>query len=124
MSFLLLLLLFPFITIPSLIYGISGYILLPVGLLLRLLTGKPSGIRASIIAIKLNPIFLLFGVPLIFYFYVWKPLAWIFFAWMTIYFVSRRFTGASQKKTQIMQGWEEADAIMRKLNDSSDSKEQ
>jgi len=68
-----------------------------------------------LIASKLIPIFLLLGLPVIFYFYLWKPLAWIFFAWMIIYFISRRFTGAHEKEMQLRQGWKEFDALKQKM---------
>jgi len=108
---------FPFITVPSIFYGISGYILLPVGFFLSLFVGRPSAFRASLIASKLIPIFLILGIPLILYFYTWAPLGWIFFAWMIIYFISRRFTGAHEKEVQLRQGWKEAEAIEQKMKE-------
>ena len=108
---------FLFITVPSIFYGISGYILLPVGFFLSLFMGRPSVYRATLIASKLIPIFLILGLPVIFYFYLWKPLAWIFFAWMIIYFISRRFTGAHEKEVQLRQGWKEAEAIEHKMKE-------
>jgi len=109
---------FPFITVPSIFYGISGYILLPLGFFFSLFTGRPSAYRATLIASKLIPIFLILGLPVIFYFYLWKPLAWIFFAWMIIYFISRRFTGAHEKEVQLRQGWKEAEAIEQKMKEN------
>jgi len=81
-----------------------------------------SGIRAFVIADKLSPIFLILGVPLILYFYVWEPLGWAFFAWMVIYFLSRMHTGVHkrdaqihQRDAQINQGWIEAEARWKKI---------
>jgi len=115
---------FPFITIPSIFYALSGYILLPIGFLLCLFTGKPSAIRASLIASKLIPVFLVLGIPLILYFYTWAPLGWIFFAWMMIYFISRRFTGAHTKEVQLRQGWKEAEAIEQKMKEKLKAEKQ
>lgn len=107
---------FPFVTIPSIIYGISAYILLPVGFLFSIFTGKVSGIRAGVIADKLSPIFLILGVPLILYFYVWEPLGWIFFAWMVIYFLSRIYSGVHKRDARIHEGWREAETLWDKIN--------
>lgn len=104
---LVALLVFPFITVPSIIYGISGFVLLPLGFFLILFTGRPSGIRASLIALKLTPIFLIIVVPIILYFYAWEPLNWIFFAWMLIYFLSRFYTGVHKKDVAMIHAWKE-----------------
>ena len=106
---------FPFITVPSLIYVISGFILMPVGFILSIFTGKVSGVRAWVIADKLSPIFLILGVPLIFYFYVWEPLGWAFFAWMILYFLSRIYTGVHKRDAKIHEGWREKEAIVEKF---------
>ena len=117
MSCLLALLLFPFVTVPSIIYGISAYILLPVGLLLSVFTGKPSFFKASRIAVKLLPPFLILAVPAGLYF-VWWPLGLIFAIWMIIYFISRRHSGVSERESQIVRGWEEAEVIEKKMKDA------
>ena len=104
---LVALLVFPFITVPSIIYGISGYVLLPLGFFLILFTGRPSGIQASLIAFRLIPIFLIIVIPILLYFYVWEPLGWIFFAWMLIYFLSRFYTGVHKKEVTMIHAWKE-----------------
>ena len=109
---------FPFVTIPSIIYGMSGYILLPIGFFLSIFTGKVSSIRAAVIADKLSPVFLILGVPLILYFYAWEPLGWIFFAWMVIYFLSRIYTGVHKRDAKMHQGWREAETMMEELEKS------
>ncbi len=105
---------FPFITVPSIVYGISAYILLPIGFFLSLFTGKLPEFRASLIAAKLIPTFLLLVVPLILYFYVWEPLGLAFFVWMVIYFLSRIYSGVHKREARIHEGWKEAKAIMEK----------
>ena len=106
-----------FITIPSIILTISHFVLLPIGLFLSVFSGRPSGLRANLIILKLSPIFLILVIPAIFYFYVWIPLCWIFLIWMVIYYTSRRWTGASQQEKQMAEGWKRGDAALRKLND-------
>lgn len=73
--------------------------------MLILFTGKPSGIQVSLLALKLTPIFLIVILPIIFYFYVWEPLSWIFFAWMLIYFLSRLYTGVHKKELATIEAW-------------------
>jgi len=104
---LVALVVFPFITVPSITYGISGYLLLPVGFFLILFVGKPSRIQDSLLALKLTPIFLIVLVPIVLYFYVWEPLSWIFFAWMLIYFLSRFYTGVHKKEVAMIHAWKE-----------------
>ncbi len=101
------LLVIPFVTIPSIIYGLSAYILLPVSFLLLLFTGRPSRIQVFLFAVKLTPVFLIVALPIIFYFYVWESLGWIFFAWMLIYFLSRLYTGVHKKELAMIAAWKE-----------------
>jgi len=103
-----LLLLFPFVTIPSIIYGFSAYLLFPLGLLLSIFTGKPSALRGSRIAVWLVPFFLIVAVPVGLYF-LWWPLAPIFAAWMLVYFVGRRFSGVFQRQQYLVEGWRQAE---------------
>lgn len=110
MSYVVAILLFPLVTLPSIIYGVSSYALLPLGFVLSLFTGKPSSFRASTIAVKLTPIFLVVGVPLILYFYLSKLAGWIFFGWIVLYLIIRRFSGISARERQITRGWQEAHA--------------
>ena len=88
---------FFFVTVPSLIYGLTPYILLPIGLLVSLLTGSTSRIRAAMIADKIAPFFLIFGLPAILYFYVSKPLGIGISGWMIVYFLIRIRTGAARR---------------------------
>lgn len=102
-----LLVAFLLVTIPSIIYGISGYILLPVGCFLVLFMGSFSSIRASLIAFKLSTVFLIIVVPVILYFYVWEFAGWIFFFWMIIYFILRIYSGVHKKEVIMIQAWRE-----------------
>ena len=104
---------FIFITIPSIILVISDFVLYPIGWFLSVFTGKPSALRAHFITNKLEPIFLVLAVPVIFYFYVWVPLCWIFFSWMVIYYISRRWTGAVQRDRQMEEAFKKIDAKLR-----------
>ncbi len=106
-----------FITIPSNILNISHFVLLPIGWLLSVFTGRPSGLRAHFITLKLSPIFLVLVVPAIFYFYVWVPLCWTFFTWMVIYYISRRWTGAVQRDRLMEELLREMDATERRIKD-------
>lgn len=108
---------FTFVWIPSMILNISHFILLPIGWLLSVFTGRPSGLRAHFITLKLSPIFLILVIPAIFYSYVWVPLAWIFFTWMVIYYISRRWTGAVQRDRQMEELLREMDATERRIKD-------
>ena len=108
---------FIFITIPSIIVNISHIVLLPIGWFLSVFTGRPSGLRAHFITLKLSPIFLVLVVPAIFYSYVWVPLCWIFFIWMVIYYISRRWTGAVQRDRQMEEVLKKIDATERRMKD-------
>jgi len=115
-----------FVTIPSLIYSVSNWaftvVLFPLGLIHQLLMGKAGHSRgmAQRIAIGsvfiniVSPLFLILGFPLILYFYVWEPLGWIFFAWMIIYFVSRRFSGVHEWQVRYFKGLKGLDALEQK----------
>ena len=97
MGFIVALFVFLFVTVPSIVFSISAWIFLPIGLFLRLF-GRSFFLRTfpSVFYNLILPIFLILGVPLILYFYVWEPLGWIFFAWMIIYFIMRRFSGVHE----------------------------
>ena len=110
---LLVIVSFPFITVPSIIYGFSCYILMLPSFLLLLFKGKPSNIEVSLLAIKLAPVFLIVVLPVIFYFYVWEPLSWIFSVWMIIYFLSRFYTGAHEKCNNITEAWKELESFTK-----------
>jgi len=114
MSCLVLLLLFPFVTVPSIIYGLSAYLLLPLAFILSIFTGRPSPLRASSISVWLVPIFLVVVVPVGLYF-LWWPLAIIFAAWMLLYLVGRRFSGVSERQRYTLEGWRQADVGLRSM---------
>jgi hypothetical protein len=81
-----------------------------------------SGMRAAILSDKicvkfLTPICLLVVLPVIFYLYVWAPLAWIFFGWMLLYFILRRVTGVSEEHKKIDKENEEYGEYLRKLEE-------
>lgn len=113
MGCIILLLTIPFITIPSIIYGITPYFLFPISLFLLLFIGKPSSIRVSLLSLKLTPVVLIVVLPIIFYFYTWEIFGWIFFAWMLIYYLSRWYTGVHQKELNIIKAWREFDSFAK-----------
>lgn len=105
MRFLLFLFLLPglvFVTIPSLIYGISPLLLFPFGFLVTLLTFSTSRVRAGAIADKIAPFFLILGLPAILYFWVSKPVGIGFSSWMIVYFAHRYITGAAARDSETM----------------------
>ncbi len=124
----------PFVTIPSIVYSIAYFILIiplyPIGFLFNIFMGKPSHKRAlrlaDAISVKILPIVLIIVLPVIFYFYVWVPLAWIFFAWMIIYFITRKYSGVSEKHarlTETYKEWEELeDRMQRESRTKKDDK--
>jgi hypothetical protein len=93
------------VTIPSILYGISDYVLFPVGFLLSLFTKQPSIIKSSIIATRITPFFLLFIVPFILYVFTWEPLGWIFFGWILLYLIISVYSGASKKRNAVTDSW-------------------
>jgi hypothetical protein len=115
---------FPFITVPSIVYSVSAWIWVILFLPIRLVTGRSFAIRifAPVLYRLILPTFLIVGVPLILYLYVWKPLGWIFFAWMIIYFISRRFTGVHEFETLSIKGWKEFDAFEQKMKEKPKEK--
>jgi hypothetical protein len=117
MGFIVTPFVFLFVTVPSIVYSISVWIFLPIGLLLRLFTGRSFAIRTfPLVLYKLIlPIFLILGVPLILYFYVWGPLGWIFSAWMIIYFISRRFSGVHEWQVRYLEGLKELDDLEQEI---------
>ncbi len=135
MGCLAVLFVFPFITLPSIIYSIShfalAFILTWMIVPFNLSIGKRSpflreraAIQADRIAVKLVPIFLIIAVPIILYFYTWELAGWIFFGWMIVYFLSRRFSGASQTHTQITQQRKEAENIIDSLEEQINDRNQ
>jgi len=112
---LILVLLFFLVTVPSLIYGISSFILTPVGWLIRLFIGRPIfSYKAGVIALKMSTVFLLIIVPTILYFYVWEPLGWIFFSWIALYFLIRIYSGVHERERTIINAWKEFDVFINK----------
>ena len=105
---------FLLVTIPSMIYGISTWLLLPVGFLLRLFIGRPTGTKAGLITLKLSTIFLLVIVPAMLYLYVWEPLGWIFFVWMASYLLSRIYSGVHEKEKMVIEAWKHLAALEEK----------
>jgi len=100
------------VSIPSHIYGISGWLSVPVAYLFRLFIDKPNITRVGIIAFKIRTIFVLLIIPLILYLYVWEPAGWIFFVWMTSYLLLRIYSGAHQQGLAWTQKWERMDAFL------------
>ena len=91
--------LFFLITIPSLVYGISAWLLVPIGWLIRLSIGRPVfSYLTGVIVLKLDTIFLLLIVPTILFLFAWKPLGVIFFLWMASYLLIRIYSGVHGKE--------------------------
>lgn len=100
------------ISIPSHIYGISRFLLIPVALLFQLFIQKTNIVRIGIITSKIRTIFVLFIMPVILYLYVWEPAGWIFFVWMTTYLLIRLYSGAHGQELAWRQKWEKIDALL------------
>ena len=104
------------ITVPSLIYGISAWLLIPLAWLLRLLAQRPVfSNKAGIYSLKISTIFLLLVVPAIFYLFVWVPLGWIFFAWMGLYLLLRKYSGVHEKEKSAIEAWKHLDSLEQKF---------
>lgn len=113
--FLILLIVFFLVTIPSLIYGISGLLLIPVGWLVRLFIGRPVfSYKAGVIVLKLSTIFLLLVVPAILYLYVWEPSGLIFFCWMGFYLLIRIYPGVHKREKIAVEALKQLDALERR----------
>lgn len=108
---LVYLLVFLLVSIPSILYGLSAWILMPIGLLSRHFMPRPTRTKEALITLKLTTIFLLLIVPAILYLYVWSPLGWIFFSWMALYFLSRFYSGAHKKELMIRKYWRGLEAF-------------
>ena len=102
---------FPLVTIPSILYGLSAWVLIPIGLLSRHFMPRPTRTKETLITLKFTKIFLLFIVPVILYLYVWSPLGWIFFSWMALYLLGRFYSGAHKKELMIREGAKGLEAI-------------
>ncbi len=109
-----LLIVFLLVTVPSILYGLSAWILIPVGLLSRQFMPRPTRTKVALITLKFTTIFLLFIVPVILYLYVWAPLGWMFFGWMALYFLSRFYSGAHKKELMIREGAKGLEALEEK----------
>lgn len=110
-SVFILLIGFLLVTVPSILYGLSAWILIPVGILARHFMPRPTRTKAMLITLKFTTIFLLFIMPVILYLYVWSPLGWIFFSWMALYFLSRFYSGAHKKELMIREGARDLEAF-------------
>lgn len=118
MGYLCAILVFPFMTLPSLLYGILHFVLgFIIGLSLRPFTGGDrAAFLSDAICVKFfTPVSLLIVLPSIFYFYVCTTLAWIFFGWMLLYFILRRYSGVSKQHAQLDQSFKEADILMSEM---------
>jgi len=118
-QFLILLMAFFLVTVPSLIYGISGWLLIPVGWLVRLFIGRPAfSYKAGVIVLKLSTISLLLVVPAILYLYVWEPLGIIFFCWMGFYLLIRIYSGVHERERTAFEALKQLDALERKYENT------
>ena len=95
---------FIFVTVPSVIYGLSAWVLIPIGLLSRQFMVRPTRTKMGLVILKFPTVFLLIILPVILYLYVWEPLGWIFFGWMALYFLSRFYSGAHKRELLVRAG--------------------
>jgi len=103
------------VSVPSLVYGISPYLFIPIGWLIRLFIGRPVfSYKAGIIALKLSTLFLLLIVPTVLYLYVWELLGWIFFIWMGLYLLIRIYSGVHGKQQVVIEAWKHLDTLEEK----------
>ena len=112
MKILTVVLVFVFVTIPSLIYSVTNWVftvsLLPLFLIHQLLMVKTRPFRgmaqriavSSVILQIVSPLFLIIVVPIILGVAGRFLIAWIFGAWMMLYFIIRRWSGVSQRDPQ------------------------
>ena len=91
--------LFLLVTLPSIIYGIVPYLLIPLTWVMRLLLHKPAFTYTSgILALRLSTIVLIVIIPSLCYLYVNEVLGWIIFAWMALYLLIRIYSGVHEKE--------------------------
>lgn len=90
--------------LPSILYGITPYFFMPIGYMSGYFMKRPSPSKRLIITLKFTTAFLIVIMPVILYLYVWKPLGFIFFAWIVIYFIIRFYSGAHEKERSIRHG--------------------
>jgi hypothetical protein len=103
---------FILVTLPSIVYGIIPYFLIPIAWLIRLLLHRTVfSYKTGIVALRLSTIVLLVIIPSAFYLYVSKPLGWIFFAWMASYLVIRIYSGVHRKEGEAINAWKKLDAL-------------
>ena len=73
------------VTIPSLIYGVFSWLLMPIVWLLRLFIGRPVfSYTIGIMALKLDTVVVLLILPAILFVLISKPLGVIFFILMVL----------------------------------------
>jgi len=115
MHFLTRVILFFLITVPSLIYGISPHLLIPVGWLIRLFIGRPVfSYTTGVIVLKLSTILLLLIVPTVLYLYVGELLGWIFFIWIGLYLLIRIYSGVHEKEKVVIEAAKHLDDLEEK----------
>jgi amino acid transporter len=135
MGFIIALFVVPFVTLPSIVYSISyfalGFLITYIVVLYNLAIGRRSTflrLRCAIIGDRITskvvPIFLIIVVPIILYFYTWKLAGWIFFAWMIIYFLSRRFSGVSRWHMQVIQQRKKAEKTLDRIEEQINDRNQ
>jgi len=100
--------------IPSIIYGVSAWILMPIGLLSRFFMKRPNTSKQTLVTLKFSTAFLIVIMPIILYLYAWEPLGLLFMVWMIVYFIIRLYSGAHEKEQMIRAGMKGLDAITEK----------
>ena len=100
------------IDIPSHIYGYSLFILFPIGLLVRAIMWKPSIPSAVLIAVRLRTPFVLFVLPTIFYFYITEVAGYILFGIMSVYLLTRFYSGSHQDTKYWSEHWKDIEKIL------------
>ena len=126
---------FLLVTIPSIIYSASNWvftiILMPFAFIHQLVRGRTNlragRQRAAISHVFLkygSPLFLMFGVPFILFKLGWFMIAWVFGAWMIIYFVIRRLQGTDRRDEEYYQALRYSSLSEKEKEKESDARVQ
>lgn len=99
------------ITLPSVVYGVIPYFLMPVAWFVCLLIHRPVfSLTAGIIALKLSTVVLLVIIPSVLYYFDNKTLALIYFSWIGVYLLIRIYSGVHAREVVFIKNWKQLDA--------------
>jgi hypothetical protein len=115
--FFIYLILFFLITVPSIIYSISSWFLIPLGWLSQLIIGKPIfNYKAGIVALKSSTVILLSVIPIVIYIYINEIAGLLFFIWMALYLLIRVYSGVHEKEKNVIDAWRQLDILVGKYS--------